>query len=279
MSSFKKHSSGYNLRSHRCLKGSLVQPPIPEHAKDSPDFSPIPEPSKKRRRKINFSSQPSDLNDPRGIRTNNDLKNENILLREELRAVHKSASQDCERMIASHERTNRRQIDREARSSETHRSEIISYREAEYHLNADIADLREEVDNLSSELLVTRESLTDHMVSKEEWIGRTLKFQYLFQQIEKIGLKQSEDIFDAFQDIEVPEVSIRIKDKFVPTSQTDNIDWSEDIENSDDWSEPDIIGEDQTIPSTLEMYQLPQLDDPETRVEIMIVAAGSSVTR
>ena len=31
---------------------------------------------------------------------------------------------------------------------------------------------------------------------KEEWIGRTLKFQYLFNQMKKIGLKQSEDIFD-----------------------------------------------------------------------------------
>jgi hypothetical protein len=84
--------------------------------------------------------------------------------------------------------------------------------------------------------------------SQEQWIGRTLKFQYLFQQMEKIGLQQSEDIFDAFQDIEVPEVSINIKDKFVPTAQTDNIDWSDEEEVDDDeWVEPDIIGEEQSL--------------------------------
>jgi hypothetical protein len=107
--------------------------------------------------------------------------------------------------------------------------------------------------------------------SQEEWIGRTLKFQYLFQQMEKIGLKQSEDIFDTFQDIEVPEVSIDIKDKFVPTAQTDNIDWSDeaDIESDvevdneafdrwvEEWDESDIIGEEdegQTILDWLPSY-------------------------
>lgn len=88
---------------------------------------------------------------------------------------------------------------------------------------------------------------------KEEWIGRTLKFQYLFTQMKKIGLKQSEDIFDCFEDIEVPEVSIRIRDKFIPTAQTDNIDYEEGFyEDSDETGEtdetiteddPDIIGE------------------------------------
>jgi len=82
---------------------------------------------------------------------------------------------------------------------------------------------------------------------KEEWIGRTLKFQYLFTQMKKIGLKQSEDIFDCFEDIEVPEVSIRIRDKFIPTAQTDNIDYEEGFyEDSDETiteDDPDIIGE------------------------------------
>lgn len=83
---------------------------------------------------------------------------------------------------------------------------------------------------------------------KEEWIGRTLKFQYLFTQMKKIGLKQSEDIFDCFEDIEVPEVSIHIRDKFIPTAQTDNIDYEEVYEDDDDETitdddDPEIIGE------------------------------------
>ena len=275
MSSFKEHYSGYNLRSRSST--DLVVPGAP--AKDRPDFfSRIPEPNKKRAcKRIDFSSQlcpvrSNSPNDQSEIRSYNDLQNENILLREELVAVHKASAQEHKRMMLSQDRAIRCHIDREIHASESHRSEIISYREAEHYLKADISDLREEVDNLSSELQVTDRELrdtatilTDHLVFEEEWIGRTLKFQYLFQQIEKIGLKQSEDIFDAFQDIEVPEVSINIKDKFVPTSQTDNIDWSdikdidlqEDIEWQDniewqgdyDWHEPDIIGEDQIVPS------------------------------
>ena len=70
----------------------------------------------------------------------------------------------------------------------------------------------------------------------EEWIGRTLKFEYLFKQMKKIGLKQSDYIFECFEDIEIPEVSIRIKDKFIPTAQTDNIDYdggATDVEFTD----------------------------------------------
>ena len=61
--------------------------------------------------------------------------------------------------------------------------------------------------------------------SEEEWIGRTLKFQYLSQQIKRIGLNQSEDIIDCFDDIEVPEVPISIRDKFIPTLETDNTEY------------------------------------------------------
>ena len=281
MSSFGKHFSGYNLRSYRVHKESSGIS-VSEHTKDRPTCSsPISEHAK-RRSKINFSPRSSnDLNDSSAFRSNNDLRSENILLREELVAVHKSYSQERKRMIASQDRAIQRQTDREDRVSEIHRSEIISYREAEYHLNADIADYITTVDDLAGDLQAmdrelrdtedelrnTASTLTDHLVLEEEWIGRTLKFQYLFQQIDKIGLKQSEDIFDAFQDIEVPDVSINIKDKFVPTSQTDNIDWQDNIEDIDlqediewqdniewqgdiDWHESDIIGEEQNVRST-----------------------------
>ncbi len=94
---------------------------------------------------------------------------------------------------------------------------------------------------------------------KEEWIGRTIKFQYLFESMKKIGLKQSDDIFECFEDIDVPDVSIRIRDKYIPTAQTDNIDYveNEELESINDLinnenlqelidegrDEPDIIGE------------------------------------
>lgn len=93
-----------------------------------------------------------------------------------------------------------------------------------------------------------RYALKSQKEEKEEWIGRTLKFQYLFTQMKKIGLKQSDDIFECFEDIEVPEVSIHIRDKFIPTAQTDNIDYEEEFyEDSDDETiseeDPEIIGE------------------------------------
>ncbi len=58
-----------------------------------------------------------------------------------------------------------------------------------------------------------------------EWIGRTLKFQYLSDQILRIDpeLKHPEgwvDIVDCFRDIEVPDVGEEIKEEFVPTTLT-----------------------------------------------------------
>ena len=58
--------------------------------------------------------------------------------------------------------------------------------------------------------------------SREDWIGRALKLNYLLQEIEKIGLQQSEYILDAFKDINIPldEVPIHLKDRYIPTILT-----------------------------------------------------------
>ena len=96
-------------------------------------------------------------------------------------------------------------------------------------------DIWDDIHNISKQNKILIES-------KDEWIGRTLKFQYLFQKMKDIGLKQSQDIFDCFEDIEVPEVSINIRNRFIPTVETDNIDydlWEEDTS---------IIGENDNIP-------------------------------
>jgi len=78
----------------------------------------------------------------------------------------------------------------------------------------------DEFDDLEGEM----EALKAEM---EEWIGRTLKLEFLFKQMKRVGLESSEDIFDTFQDIEVPEVSIKIKKKYVPTVETDAIDYTD----------------------------------------------------
>ena len=63
--------------------------------------------------------------------------------------------------------------------------------------------------------------------------------------MDKIGLQQSEAIFDCFRDIDVPEVSEYIREKFVPTTLTNA--YSDDEEDDDDLSldedeDDDIIG-------------------------------------
>ena len=54
----------------------------------------------------------------------------------------------------------------------------------------------------------------------EGWKSAALRYQYLFEQMERIGLKQSEDIFECYKDIEVPRISIREKNKYVTTHLT-----------------------------------------------------------
>jgi hypothetical protein len=58
--------------------------------------------------------------------------------------------------------------------------------------------------------------------SREDWLGRSLKLHYLFQEMDKIGLQQSEDIFSAYKDIEMPidEIPIQIRERYIPTFLT-----------------------------------------------------------
>mgnify|MGYP001241395759 CR=1 FL=1 len=61
--------------------------------------------------------------------------------------------------------------------------------------------------------------------SREDWLGRSLKLHYLFQEMDKIGLKQSEDIFEAYKDIEMPinEIPIQIRERYIPTILTNTV--------------------------------------------------------
>ena len=114
-----------------------------------------------------------------------------------------------------------------AKVKEAHRFKSL-YNKQEKELKS----LRNTINCMDDEL-DQKESLVDDLKdqiysienSEEEWIGRTLKFQYLSQQIKRVGMNQSEDIIDCFDDIEVPEVPISIRDKFIPTLETDNTEY------------------------------------------------------
>ena len=86
--------------------------------------------------------------------------------------------------------------------------------------NNKINELKDYINNLLNERI-------DLEKEKEEWIGRTLKYQFLYKKMKDIGLKQSDDIFECFEDIDVPDVSISLKEQFIPTAQTDNTDFDD----------------------------------------------------
>lgn len=56
--------------------------------------------------------------------------------------------------------------------------------------------------------------------SKEthEWTGRTLKLWFILNEMKKVGLSQSEWIFDLFEDFEMPNIPRRIREEFLPCS-------------------------------------------------------------
>jgi len=145
-------------------------------------------------------------------------KREPDTLREELKAVHDA----CMSKIVTLE-------DKNDQLTELNQK-LIDDKEIFEDISS---SLREENDDLEETIYGLEMDAGLLEASEEEWIGRALKYQFLFQKMKEIGLQQSEDIFDLFEDIDIPEVSVRVKDKFVPTTQTDNIDW-DDVEDDED---------------------------------------------
>jgi hypothetical protein len=96
-------------------------------------------------------------------------------------------------------------------------------------------------------LNITEEELTISQKSVKVWTGISLKLKFILDEIRKIGALPEDHaswVDPMVEDIEIPEVSINIKDEFVPTAQTDNIDWVDEEEDEDeDEDEEDIIGD------------------------------------
>lgn len=86
----------------------------------------------------------------------------------------------------------------------------------------ELLDTSKEIEILKDENVLLRLKKDLLIRSREDWVGRSLKFHYLFQEMDKIGLQQSEYIFDAYKDIEIPldEIPIHLKERFIPTILT-----------------------------------------------------------
>lgn len=179
-------------------------------------------------------------------------KKEISLLREELKYTHKAYLSKIKSLSDRSDYMESRYNNLFLKFSEYRKSS----HEKEEKIIEDLLESEEEAEKYFMDLM-------DERVKKTEWIGRTLKYQYLFEQMKKIGLQQSEDIFDCFEDIEVPEVSVTLKNKFVPTYLTDNVDFPDEDE---DWSEDeDIIGESniEPIPEGIPPERVPEGMPPE----------------
>ena len=54
----------------------------------------------------------------------------------------------------------------------------------------------------------------------EKWKEAALKYEYLCEQMDRVGLKQSDDIFDCHRDIVLPPITEREKNRYVTTHLT-----------------------------------------------------------
>jgi len=136
-------------------------------------------------------------------------------LREEIKAIHQTYKKEINKLEIGYENLRKLNIE--------NIQKLIENRVDMENLNED------------NKLLILKCSLLIN--SREEWIGRTLKLQFLFKEIEKIGLKQSDLIFESYKDVDIPdsEVPLSLKERFIPTILTNSV---EDIYDEDPNEDP-----------------------------------------
>jgi hypothetical protein len=155
------------------------------------------------------------------------IKHENDMLLEELDEIHQKYKDEYEEKM---------NILREE-IKVTHQV----YRMKIYKLETELEDKEHNLkitDDRLNEFIDDNKSLKLKLAllirSREDWIGRSLKFHYLFEEMNKIGLKQSDDIFEAYKDIEMPinEIPIQIRERYIPTELTNISVLDDDSEDS-----------------------------------------------
>lgn len=174
----------------------------------------IKDDSEKKSKKHVKSESYEDLNKPA---TWSDKINET--LREEIKATH-----DAYKAILNDER--------EQTDTFNHllEQEISERAKEKDKLESHIVNIETENDQMKQELC----SLIS---SEREWIGRTLKMEFIFKKMIQAGAIQpdhSEWVLPMFEDIDVPHVPISIREEYVPTVLTGVVDDSSDDEDSGD---------------------------------------------
>ena len=159
------------------------------------------------------------------------IKHENDMLLEELDEIHKKYKNEYKNEYEEKMNILREEI------KVTHQV----YRMKIYKLETELEDKEHNLritDNRLNDFIDDNKSLKLKLAllirSREDWIGRSLKFHYLFEEMNKIGLKQSDDIFEAYKDIEMPinEIPIQIRERYIPTELTNISVLDDDSEDS-----------------------------------------------
>ena len=104
----------------------------------------------------------------------------------------------------------------------------------------EIETTHKEIDCLKEDLDITEGELKIFQTSEKEWIGRALQLKFILDEIKKLRAlpkDHAEWVDPMVEQVEFPEVSINVKDEFIPTAQTDNIDWTDDEEYDEEEEE------------------------------------------
>lgn len=92
------------------------------------------------------------------------------------------------------------------------RDECDYYRERNFTLNQEVSDLEHR--------LICSSQPVDNVILDERFIETTLKLKFIFDEIKKIGAlpeDHQEWIFPLIEDIEIPEISQEMKEKYIPS--------------------------------------------------------------
>lgn len=104
----------------------------------------------------------------------------------------------------------------------------------------EIASKSHIIADLENDLDITEGELSIFQKSEKDWIGISLKLKFILDEIKKIGAlpeDHAEWVFPMLDDILIPDVSINVKDEFIPTMQTDNIEWVDSDEEYEEYAE------------------------------------------
>ena len=146
------------------------------------------------------------------------------------------------------------------------------------HIFANDIDSLEKVrDDLQEDLNITERKLSMSLIGARSWIGCSLKLKFILDEIKKIGAlppDHADWVEPMVEGIRIPVVSINIKDEFVPTIQTGNIDWADSEEEEEEYEDqPDDIPDLAPWWSTLRHIYWNEHPESDIASAIMIQAA------